>query len=28
MLTHKGLSGPTVLQASSYWEEGEPIHID
>jgi len=28
LLTHKGLSGPAVLQASSYWEEGGPIHID
>ena len=28
LLTHKGLSGPAVLQASSYWIEGEPIHID
>ncbi|ABP34571.1 NAD(P)/FAD-dependent oxidoreductase [Polynucleobacter asymbioticus] len=28
LLTHKGLSGPGVLQASSYWVEGEPIHID
>jgi predicted Rossmann fold flavoprotein len=28
LITHKGLSGPAVLQASSYWEEGEPIHID
>lgn len=28
LLTHKGLSGPAVLQASSYWEEGEPIRID
>ena len=28
LLTHKGLSGPAVLQASSYWEEAEPIHID
>jgi len=28
LLTHKGLSGPAVLQASSYWAEGEPIHID
>jgi predicted Rossmann fold flavoprotein len=27
-LTHKGLSGPGVLQASSYWAEGEPIHIN
>lgn len=28
LLTHKGLSGPAVLQASSYWTEGESIHID
>jgi hypothetical protein len=28
LLTHKGLSGPAVLQASSYWAEGEAIHID
>ena len=28
LLTHKGLSGPAVLQASSYWAEGEPIHVD
>jgi len=28
LLTHKGLSGPAVLQASSYWVEGEVIHID
>ena len=28
LLTHKGLSGPAVLQASSYWIEGEPIHIN
>ena len=28
LLTHKGLSGPAVLQASSYWVEGEPLHID
>ena len=28
LLTHKGLSGPAVLQTSSYWTEGEPIHID
>jgi predicted Rossmann fold flavoprotein len=28
LLTHKGLSGPAVLQASSYWEEGEAIQID
>lgn len=28
LITHKGLSGPAVLQASSYWHEGEPIGID
>lgn len=28
LLTHKGLSGPAVLQASSYWTEGEVIRID
>ena len=28
LLTHKGLSGPAVLQASSYWQEGETISIN
>jgi predicted Rossmann fold flavoprotein len=28
LLTHRGLSGPAVLQISSYWREGRPIHID
>ena len=28
LFTHRGLSGPAVLQASSYWREGEPIEID
>jgi len=28
LLTHKGLSGPAVLQASSYWCEGEALQID
>ncbi len=28
LFTHRGLSGPSVLQASSYWREGEPIEID
>ena len=28
LVTHKGLSGPAILQASSYWVEGEPIQID
>ena len=27
LITHKGLSGPAVLQASSYWREGEPIQV-
>ena len=28
LFTHRGLSGPAVLQASSYWLEGEAITID
>jgi len=28
LFTHRGLSGPAVLQASSYWQSGEPIEID
>ncbi len=28
LITHKGLSGPAILQASSYWQEGEVIHIN
>ncbi|HTC95481.1 MAG TPA: NAD(P)/FAD-dependent oxidoreductase [Terriglobales bacterium] len=28
LITHKGLSGPAVLQVSSYWSAGEPICID
>ncbi|MEM1100721.1 MAG: NAD(P)/FAD-dependent oxidoreductase [Pseudomonadota bacterium] len=28
LFTHRGLSGPAVLQLSSYWEEGEDIGID
>jgi hypothetical protein len=28
LFTHKGLSGPAVLQASSYWQPGEPLAID
>jgi predicted Rossmann fold flavoprotein len=27
LITHKGLSGPAVLQASSYWAQGEPITV-
>lgn len=28
LFTHRGLSGPSILQISSYWEEGEPIVIN
>jgi predicted Rossmann fold flavoprotein len=28
LFTHRGLSGPAVLQVSSYWREGQPIRID
>ena len=31
LLTHRGLSGPAILQVSSYWQNGsakDPIHID
>ena len=28
LFTHRGLSGPAILQASSYWTEGDPIHIN
>lgn len=28
LITHRGLSGPAVLQASSYWQAGEPVSID
>jgi predicted flavoprotein YhiN len=28
LFTHRGLSGPAILQASSYWRAGEPLHID
>ncbi|MBA3634519.1 MAG: NAD(P)/FAD-dependent oxidoreductase [Acidobacteria bacterium] len=28
LFTHKGLSGPTVLQISSYWKRGESVEID
>jgi predicted Rossmann fold flavoprotein len=28
LVTHRGLSGPAILQASSYWKPGEPIAID
>ena len=28
LFTHRGLSGPAVLQASSYWRDGTPLRID
>ncbi|MGB0405692.1 MAG: NAD(P)/FAD-dependent oxidoreductase [Pseudomonadales bacterium] len=28
LFTHRGLSGPAVLQASSYWREGEAVEIN
>ena len=28
LFTHKGISGPAVLQISSYWEKGQPVLID
>jgi predicted Rossmann fold flavoprotein len=28
LITHRGLSGPAILQISSYWRPGEPILID
>jgi predicted Rossmann fold flavoprotein len=28
LFTHRGLSGPAILQISSYWHPGHPIEID
>ncbi len=28
LITHRGLSGPAILQISTYWETGRPVHID
>jgi predicted Rossmann fold flavoprotein len=28
LFTHRGLSGPAILQISTYWNPGEPITID
>jgi predicted Rossmann fold flavoprotein len=28
LFTHRGLSGPAILQASSYWRHGQPVGID
>jgi predicted Rossmann fold flavoprotein len=27
LFTHRGLSGPSILQISSYWREGEPLTL-
>jgi predicted Rossmann fold flavoprotein len=28
LITHRGLSGPAILQISSYWKKGRPVVID
>ncbi|WP_156678514.1 NAD(P)/FAD-dependent oxidoreductase [Sphingomonas profundi] len=28
LFTHRGLSGPAILQVSSYWRHGQPIALD
>jgi predicted Rossmann fold flavoprotein len=28
LFTHRGVSGPAVLQASSYWRPGQPLTVD
>ncbi|MGB7316598.1 MAG: NAD(P)/FAD-dependent oxidoreductase [Planktotalea sp.] len=28
LFTHRGLSGPAILQASSYWKEGDSVTLD
>lgn len=28
LITHRGLSGPAILQISSYWNPGSPLQID
>lgn len=28
LITHRGLSGPAILQISSYWAAGDPVRID
>ncbi len=28
LITHRGLSGPAILQISSYWNKAKPINID
>ena len=28
LFTHRGLSGPSILQISSYWREGKPVFVN
>jgi len=28
LFTHRGLSGPAILQISNYWQPGEAVHVD
>lgn len=28
LITHRGLSGPAILQISSYWQPGDALHLD
>ncbi|MGC9456948.1 MAG: NAD(P)/FAD-dependent oxidoreductase [Halothiobacillaceae bacterium] len=28
LVTHRGLSGPAMLQISSYWQPGDELHVD
>ncbi len=28
LVTHRGLSGPAILQISSYWQPGDALHLD
>lgn len=28
LFTHRGLSGPAILQISNYWKKGKPVEID
>jgi predicted Rossmann fold flavoprotein len=28
LFTHRGLSGPAILQISSYWKRGDPLHVN
>ena len=28
LVTHRGISGPAILQVSSYWQPGDALHLD